>query len=237
VIENDLEAFLDESGTSRCSQLLTVAACIGAHDQWARFLADWREPGFHAHKTDCLKPHLFKAITECGLEGFAISIRAQDYDRYASHQSRSVLGNAYAVATFSCVDQVCRWSRGQNRKVMFSIESGQPNADWVERVVNNMALDHQWQDQIAGVSLVRKSHCFQLHAADFLANARSAGDEWWERFWKTGKFGRLEISGEIFKSLSDDVRRLAAEGRARRTRLRRDAAREKPLGSHGPDSS
>ena len=168
-----LDAFLDESGTHSGAAILSVGACVGTHKQWRSFLKLWKEPHFHSREQSSgpLKPMLLQAITESRLHCFVAFIEPKDYRRDAGVRLKAGLGNAYAACLVSCVVAICRSAK---KPVAFAIEDGQPNSEWVRRVVQGMAYMSEWRDCIHAVALIpQKSSFTQLHVADFLAHSWS----------------------------------------------------------------
>jgi hypothetical protein len=172
-----IEAFLDESGTHRGSPILAVGACVGTHDQWAIFLESWNNLEFHAKNPiyDQLKPKLASAIRKSEIHGVVAFLRPEDWQNHTNIQTKSAIGNAYAVCAFACVEGICR---NFSEPVSFVIEDGQPNSEWVERVIKSLAEDDQWKHCIGPVALAKKRDFVQLHSSDFLAHSWSTGNPW-----------------------------------------------------------
>jgi hypothetical protein len=180
VVVQLLEAFVDESGTHHGAPILSVGVCVGSHKQWRNFLALWRVADFHAKErsSDSLKPILLQAITKSRVRCFVGFVEPKDYATNAGVRLKAGLGNAYVAGVVSCVAAICRNAK---RPISFTIEDGQPNSEWVRKVVQGMAYMPEWRDCIAGVALVPKKNFTQLHVADFLAHAWSTRDIWYSR--------------------------------------------------------
>src|SRR5271155_1200201 len=120
-----MEAFIDESGTHKGAPIVSVAAWVGLHYQWKKFLSHWDDKYFHAKESKCdpLRHALFEAIEFGEMEGFTAWLYPQDYQTHATAQFRSGLGNAYSLCTFACAIGVCGFcKRNKLGKVAFVIE-------------------------------------------------------------------------------------------------------------------
>ena len=109
-----MEAFMDESGTHKGSPTVSIAAIVGAHWQWRRFLSYWGDRYFHAKEPKCapLSGHgLFDAMQDSELEAFVAWTRPEDSGAHTTAHFSSGLANAYAVCAFASAIGVCRFCR------------------------------------------------------------------------------------------------------------------------------
>jgi hypothetical protein len=59
------------------------------------------------------------------------------------------------------------------------VESGQPNTEWIERVLKALSFTDEFKHSIAAVAVAKKSDFVQLHTADFFAHTWSTQDRIW----------------------------------------------------------
>lgn len=218
-----IEAYVDESGTHSGSPILSVAAYAGRHEQWTEFLSEWGEQDFHAKENqyDKLKPRLFDVIDLCKLEGIAAWVRPEEFNQHAAPELRSNLGNAYAVCAFSCAIGVCKWARENSiGPVSFVVEKGQPNAEYVERVLKALMDDQHYG--IASVASVGKREFVQLVTADFLAHSRGTSNAWYDRLYKTGRVAEAHLTPELLEKSSTEVKVIIGRHQRERSRLKRE---------------
>lgn len=219
-----IEGFLDEGGTHRAASLLSVAMCFGEHDQWVEFLSMWKETSFHSKEQefDKLKPLLFQAIDKCKLHGFVCSVKPEEYNPNVSMRSRSRLGNAYACCTFACVPWLFQMGHGLSDSVSFTVEKGQPNAEFISRTVLALSTDPLYEERIASVSLVGKKKFRELHTADFIAHSWNTFDPVWvDCLRKTGCVTETVLTADKLLEISDKLDVLIRQRRAERRRLMR----------------
>src|SRR5436309_269682 len=122
---NFYQAYLDEAGTHKGASILAVAGYFGTREQWEMFLGTWKHEWFHACHSECdkLKPELADAIDASEIEGAEICMRPHDFNSSASAEMKSNIGNAYAVAVFSCVLGICNLvsAENENARVAFAL--------------------------------------------------------------------------------------------------------------------
>ena len=125
---NFYQAYLDESGTHEGARVLSVAAYFGTQKQWGVFLEHWKHENFHACETRCekLKQELVNAINKSEIDGAEVCLRPHEFNRSASPDMKSSIGNAYAVAVFLCVVGICKLvsARNESARVAFVLEDG-----------------------------------------------------------------------------------------------------------------
>jgi len=200
------EAFVDESGTHKGASVLSVAAMVGAHWQWKKFLSYWDNRYFHAKESKCapLKPALFDAIQFSELEGFTAWMKPEDYEDHTTARFRSSMGNAYAMCTFACAIGVCKFARDAKLgKVAFIIESGQPNVEWIKSVLEYMHAKERYG--IASVAVAKKKDFVQLCTADFLAHSRSSDLTWYQRLFDTCRVSSAHLKSDKLKDICQTI--------------------------------
>jgi len=162
------QAYIDESGTHEGAEILTVAGYYGTSAQWQTFLDNWKQTEFHAkeRRFDALKPQLAHAIDLAQLGGVEVCLRPWEFKNHANSDFKNHIGNAYAVCAFSCATRICELiGTDTEARVAFVLEDGQPNANWVQRIL--IAMMQRFP--IASVTIAKKRDFPQLHTADFLA--------------------------------------------------------------------
>ncbi len=200
------EAFIDESGTHKGASILSVAAMVGAHWQWKKFLSYWDNRYFHAREPKCapLKPALFDAIQFSELKGFTAWMNPEDYKDNTTSRFRSSMGNAYAMCAYACAIGVCKFAREKKLgRVAFVIESGQPNVEWIKSVLENMHASETFG--IASVAVANKKDFVQLCTADFLAHSRSSDPAWYQRLFDTCRISSAHLKSGSLKDICQDV--------------------------------
>lgn len=177
-----MEAYIDESGTHKGSPRTSVAAVLGVHWQWRRFLSRWGTVPFHAKEPKCapLKPALLDAMQDSGLVGFVSSIKPSDYEAHATPQFRSGLGNPYSLSAFAVAIGISKFCKANGLgRVALVVESGQPNVRYVKEVLEFMQSRERYG--IALVTVATKRDSIQLGTADFLAHSCTSDSHWFER--------------------------------------------------------
>jgi hypothetical protein len=201
-----LEAFLDESGTHRNAPVLSVAGYAGSHDQWKTFLSIWGNRKFHAKEPTSrkLKPLLWKAIKESQVQGIATWISPEDFEKHASPQFKTLLGNAYSLCTFMSALRLCSWAKEEELgPVAFTIEGGQPNVERIRKVLE--FLQHDEGFNIAHVGVASKDAFRQLYTADFLAHSRTSDPHWWKMLYQTSRVFNGTLRGEQIADVSKKI--------------------------------
>jgi hypothetical protein len=140
------------------------------------------------------------------------------------------MGNAYIICAFSCIGGFCGWARKYSHRLAVIIENGQPNTDYLVKLLNVMARDGKFRDCIASVGSADKADFLQLHVPDFIAHAYSTRDQvWWPQLSKSGLIIDEQVDHN-WQKLSENVAELAElykRDRERRKGLRRLAAKAK----------
>jgi hypothetical protein len=219
-----LEAFVDESGTHAGATVLSVGACVAKHNQWARFLEKWGTPSFHAKDpySDSLKPKLAELMERCSITSVVCFVKPGDYEGHASAQWKGALGNAYAACVFACAGTICKAATSSSQSVSFFVEDGQPNSEWVERVLKSMAHELEWKNCIANITLATKKDFLQLHAADFLSHSWSTGDPiWCKRLFENGNTYETCLTPQQLVTNSEQLKQMVARRRSKKERTRR----------------
>jgi hypothetical protein len=216
------EAYLDEGGTHAGSPILSVAGYFGLHEQWSKFLDRWPHAEFHAcePKYDHLKPSLADAIDYALLPGTEVCIRPDMFKEHANGDIKAHLGNAYAVGAFLCAVIICDKAQAivSNARVSFVLEDGQPNIDWVRRMLISMMLEYP----IASVTVAQKSDFPQLHPADFLAHSRAITDTpWLNRLFGNAQVNEIAVDGKTIADTSAQVARFMKRYRGQKMKERR----------------
>jgi hypothetical protein len=205
-----MEAFLDESGTHKGAPILGVGSWVGAHWQWKKFISHWGDKPFHAKDAKCepLKQGLFEAIQFGELKGFTAWMEPQDYVKQIDPIVKSQMGNAYAISAFACALGICKYClENKLGKVAFVVEAGQPNVDWIRRVLEHMQ-NREWYGSdlgIASVAVATKEDFVQLCTADFLAHSRTSSPKWFERLYDSGNVFQEHITAEKLARISDEL--------------------------------
>jgi hypothetical protein len=192
------EAYLDEGGTHAGSPILAVAGYFGLHEQWTEFLSHWPHTEFHASKDryDCLKSSLADAIDVSLLCGTEACIRPDIFKVAAGPNIKAHLGNAYALAAFLCAAMICKKAQlvVSNARISFVLEDGQPNVEWVRRMLIMMMQEYP----IASVTVAKKTDFPQLHPADFLAHSRATSNkQWMDRLFAKKFVNEIPINGNV----------------------------------------
>lgn len=201
-----LEAFLDESGTHKGSHIVAVAGWVAHHGYWKKFLSQWGDRPFHAKDSKCdpLKYGLHDAIVDSDLNGFVAWMKPEDYGNHANPVFKSAIGNACAVCTFDCALGICKFA-GKHRlgKVAFVIEDGQPNARFIQQVLDGMKERERLG--IASVTLASKKDFVQLCTADFLAHSCTSEPEWFRTLVDSGLVANDYITSERMVRMSNQL--------------------------------
>jgi Protein of unknown function (DUF3800) len=220
-----LWAYLDESGTHKGARVLSVAGYVGTKKEWNLFEKNWSGclagtgiEYFHANspKCDFLRPDLALSITKRNLRGMLCAIDPEIYNKQTSHQFKSTLGNAYAICTFSCALSIVTYAQQNNLgRVTFVIEAGQPNAEFIERMLKSMMADDE--HKIAGVMLANKKDFVPLQTADFLSHVFSTnGDNekaWFEYLVKFGKINWVMIPLQGVRDIELSIKEMHSKKR------------------------
>ncbi len=225
-----LEAYLDESGTHRGAALLCVAGYVGNRKEWFAFEKEWQKqlnkaniPCFHAKEPQCatLKLPLASAIEKRNIMGVICGVNPTIFSNHTSQQFKSVMGNAYAACTFVCALEICKRAKEMGYKsVSFTVESGQPNSKFVERILSSMI--YYPPVDIAGVMTAKKTEFLPLHAADFLSHVYSTHErEWLEYLMRSHKVKQTIIQPDNLKEVSALIRDLFNQKRALMARNKR----------------
>jgi len=169
-----LGAFLDESGTDDKSKIVSVAGFYGNADQWGDFRNIWKphSNSFHALNCGDRFPLLCGAIEASQIHGVVITLAKARYRELATAHMKSFMGNPYAICSFICAMQICGEARAPTS---FIFEQGQPNFDFVRRVLDFMMDSGEFC--IAAVAGAKKADFLELHPADFASHCASSHDK------------------------------------------------------------
>ncbi len=219
-----LEAFFDESGTHAGAPLLCVDGYFGSHEQWDYFLSQWHIPDFHAkNSSDSSKYKLAELINESGLTGMVCFVNPQRYAEETNAQWKTGIGNAFAACALACVLGISK--ELPTTPVAYVLEDGQPNTEWVHRVITAMSHDEHWQQSIASVTLAKKPNFVQLHTADFIAHSWSTDHPIWRTVLTNGHVYETDITPTL-ASMSEQVKQIDSARRAERRRLKKQQKKE-----------
>jgi hypothetical protein len=217
-----MEAFIDESGTYKDASIVNVAAWVGAHWQWKKFLSYWDDRYFHARDPKCapLKQALFEAIGFGELRGFTAWMEPKNYADHATAHFRSALGNPYSVCAFACAMGVCKFCKRDNLgKVAFVIEDGQPNVEFVRETLEFMKCKERFG--IASIAIASKKDFVQLCTADFLAHSRSSNGRWFDALYDTERVYQDHVTPErvvrMSRQLTEGIKRMKRERKLLKT--------------------
>jgi hypothetical protein len=205
------EVYMDEAGTHVGSPVLCVAAFIGDNDNWKTFLDKWGDQPFHAkeNKYDKLKPELAKIIKESKLRGMVAWLNPKEFQEHAAQEVRNNLGNAYVMCAVVCALQIWKTVKTEGLgKIAFVLEKGQPNCEWVKRVLESMMDDAYYEGLVTSVTLANKRDFPQLATADFLANACCTVGPWCDYLLKTCNIEDCDMSPERLIFISEKVKDL-----------------------------
>jgi hypothetical protein len=228
-----IEAYLDESSDAQ-GRMVCVAGYAGHRDQWAAFEQEWSAvlaasglKCFHAVEARCdtLRPALAEAIERRTVLGVMCTLSPDDYARGASRRFKSTLGGAYAICAFGCALKIAEWAGQQELgPVSFTLEHGQPKLDFVQRTLESLVGDDQFN--VASVAVATKSACVALQPADFLAHCGGV----YERAWLTrliesenAKAQHAHLTDETLISVSTQIDELYRRQRYNRRRAAREA--------------
>ena len=209
-----IEAYLDESGTDATAPIVGVGGFFGSHQQWSIFLDRW-EPvllgnKFHAKDSTRMFPILVDAIKKAKLEGILVTVAKDIYKKTATPQMKSVIGNEYSVCAFQCALQIC--DEVDNCPTSFVIERGQPNEDFVKRILESFIGDHKYH--VAAVATAAKEDFVQLHTGDFLSHIASTHDIlWMKRLFNAGRLKHLHVTEQQIAETCPKVKELLGKAR------------------------
>lgn len=224
-----LWAYLDESGTHKGAPVLNVAGYLGSEQEWHKFEKEWSPklkkanvPYFHATDPDCssLKLPLASAITKRVLQGVICSVNTNEYNLHASHQFKSVLGNAYATCAYGCALKFGKLACGVNKKVSIVLEAGQKNIDHVERVLKIMMNNPDFC--IAGVMRAIKEDFVPLQTADFLAHSVENDRAWFDYLNEFGNVMHARPNPKELIEMSIEIKKLYMKQRILKERSKRE---------------
>jgi hypothetical protein len=224
------QAYLDESGTHSGSPILAVAGYWGTQAQWDVYLDNWPHAAFHSSESrfDSLKPHLADAIDKAELSGVEACIRPWEFQQLASPGFKSNIGNAYVACAHLCALRICDVAKKSDpdARVSIVLEDGQPNVEWVQRLLISMMQQHP----IASVTIAEKKNFPHFHAADFLSNSRSTTNRrWMDRLFLSDRVWEQRVEGNILLETSAATEGLLKEHRKRKAAAKRKRRTERKL--------
>jgi hypothetical protein len=219
-----LEAFFDESGTHAGAPLLCVGGYFGTHEQWSAFLEKWSILDFHAKNSpDKDKYKLAEIIEECVLDGVVSFVDPQKYVAETNEYWKTGVGNAFAACALACVLDISK--ELPTTSVAYVLEEGQPNTEWVARVVSAMANDEHWKPSIASVTVAQKVKFVQLHTADFIVHSWSTNHPIWRPQLTSGRVREIDITPTL-GFMSEQLKQMYRTKRAERRRLKKEQKKE-----------
>jgi hypothetical protein len=214
------DAFLDEAGTNEGCPVVTVAGFYASQDQWAAFRQIWKphSQGFHALHSDDRFPALCRAITESGVKGLFVTVGKATYRRLATDHMKSFMGNAYAVCAFMCAMSICR---EVNAPTSFVLEQGQPNLDFVKRILE--AMIDAGDPCVAAVASARKEQFIELHPADFIAHCGSSHDKpWLQKLFDVDCLKHGHIGEKELMKLAPEITAIVKNAKNERLKAKRN---------------
>lgn len=194
-----IRAFLDESGTNPETPVICVAGSYGKRDQWKKFKDVWKSHsvGFHALKSSALFGTIVNAMDAAQIESILVSVSKETYKTYASSHFKTALGNAYSACALNCAAQICKYI--EPNKGSFVLESGQPNLEFVQHILEYMMNSGEWC--ISAVAKAKKEDFIELHCADFVSHICSSHDKLW--MGRLFELGLLRHAHLTIKDLED----------------------------------
>lgn len=213
-------AYLDEAGTHRGCPCVSVAGFYGDADQWAAFRELWKphSSGFHATDSDRKFPELCNAIEKSQISGMFMTIWKADYDRMATEQVKSRLGNCYALCAFECVLGICDETKAPTA---FVLEQGQPNFPFVMNLLLYM-LDAN-TTCMSSVTPANKADFIELHAADFISHCASTWDKpWLQRLLDAHRLKHGHIGEKQLDGVGPELKALISKARREREEAKRE---------------
>jgi hypothetical protein len=221
-----ITAFLDESGTDEKLPCVTVAGFYGDKDQWEEFGHIWRphSVGFHALNSNDRFPLLCEAIEASQVRGVFITLWKEDYKQVATEHMKSFMGNPYALCSFICAMQICEEVNGSTS---FVFERGQPNFEFVERILSAMMDSGEYR--IASITGAIKGDFIELHPGDMVSHCGSS--------WKKPILQRLfdchllkhgHLEKEKLRAVAPELTKLVHRARRERMKVKIERRREGP---------
>jgi hypothetical protein len=215
-----LSAFLDESGTDDKSKIVSVAGFYGNADQWRDFRNQWKphSDGFHALKCSDRFTSLCAAIEASRIHGIVITLSKARYRELATDHMKSFMGNPYALCSFICAMQICEQT---NAPTSFVFERGQPNFDFVERILGFMMDSGEFC--IAAVAGANKADFIELHPADFASHCASSGDKPpLQRLFDAHLLGHGHIGEQQLKNVAPYATKIVNQAKKERLRAKKN---------------
>lgn len=213
-----LHAFLDESGTSDDTPMLTVAGFYGNEQQWRLFRKLWKpnSSGFHARVSDAMFSHLSSAIISSEIHGIFITLHKQMYKVLATDHMKSFMGNPYALCAFQCVLSICE---EVHKPTSFVLEQGQPNLSFVKGILEYM-MD-AGTACVSAVASAKREDFIELHPADCASHCASFvrdHEDWLQRLMDAKLLKHGHITEEIIRDIAPEA--TAIVNRAKNERLK-----------------
>jgi hypothetical protein len=215
-----LTAFLDESGTDDKLPVVTVAGFYGNKTQWKRFRRAWkpRSAGFHALNSSDRFPVLCDAIEAGKIKGIFITLGKDVYKRVATEHMKSFMGNPYALCSFICAMQICQ---EVNSPTSFVFEQGQPNLDFVKRILDDMMDSGEYC--IASVTGAKKADFIELHPADLISHCGSTCKKpVLQRLFNAHLLKHGHLEEEKLRSLAPQLTKLVHQARKARLKAKKE---------------
>lgn len=215
-----LTAFLDESGTDDRGLCVTVAGFYGDEAQWQTFRDLWkpRSEGFHALNSSSRFGPLCDAIEASKIQGIFVTVWKATYKALANEHLKSFAGNGYAVCAFLCAMQICQEVEGV--PISFAYELGQPNFEFVKRVLE--AMKDSGEYSIASALGAKKADFIELHPADFVSHcATGYKKEFLQRLFNSKLLKHGHVAEEMLKQASAAVTEFVKKAKNERLKAKK----------------
>lgn len=190
---NRIEAYFDESGTHRGSQLLCLAGYIFKSDMAEEFSNKWNDLlssyGLTTfHMVDCAHGNEeFKNITiddriyieksaiflikKYALLGIAVVMQPERFELIVPYHPR--IGDAYSFVAHHCLDGVSQWISANKYvgEVAYFFEAGHSSQSLTDRLFKeNLCRGNEgWNRGYVGHAFIEKQNAAMIQAADLLA--------------------------------------------------------------------
>lgn len=215
-----LTAFLDESGTDEKLPCVTVAGFYGDKDRWKEFRRIWNPSsgGFHALNSNDRFPLLCEAIEASQVHGIFVTLWKGDYKLVATEHMKSFMGNPYALCSFICAMQICEQV---NAPTSFVFERGQPNFEFVERILTSMMDSGEYC--IASVTGAMKADFIELHPADMVSHCGSSYKKpILQRLFDAHLLKHAHIKKEKLSAVAPELTKIVHRARRARQKAKRE---------------
>ncbi len=215
-----MTAFLDESGTDEKLPCVSVAGFYGNQDQWKAFRQIWKphSEGFHALNSRDRFPLLCEAIEASQVHGVFVTLWKDAYKQLATEHMKSFMGNPYAICSFICAMQICQ---EVNTPTSFVFEQGQPNFDFVKRILDAMMDSGGYC--IASVTGAKKTDFIELHPADLASHCASSYKKpTLQRLFDAHLLKHGHIEEEKLRAVAPELTKIVYQARKERMKAKRE---------------